>query len=188
MVGPRFRPMAIGFALASLVGAVLLAFAYARGEPNAAGWLCRAGLPNPTVPERFRGAPGERCRLYGRKIRVTGILAWDGFESSGFYPYRFAEEGLARHGIAWPGISLHMDEHSDPRKLMAPFARGPLGGGEALVTLEGWPALGKGSFGHLGAHDRQILVDRIVAASPPPKPTEADYRRWRRLLDIEEDE
>lgn len=181
--------MAIGFALALLVGAGLLAFAYARGEPNAAGWLCRAGLPNPTIPERFRGAlHGDRCRLYGRKVRVTGILAWDGFESSGFYPYRFVEEGLARHGIAWPGISLQTDAHSDPGKLLAPFGKAAFGGGQALVTLEGWPALGEGGFGHLGAHDRQILVDRIVSAAAPPKPTEADYKRWRRLLDIAEDE
>lgn len=184
MVSPRFTP--IGFALALLLGAGGLAFGYARGEPSAAGWLCRAGLPNPTVPKRYRGAlHGDRCQLYGRKVRITGIWAWDGFERSGFYPYRFAEEGLARHGLTWPGISLESDGRSDPRNLMAPFDKGAFEGGQALVTLEGWPALGEGRFGHLGAHDRQILIDRIVAAAPPPEPTEADYRRWRRLLGIE---
>ena len=55
-------------------------------------------------------------------MRVTGIWVRDGFESSGFYPYRFVEEGLARHGIGWPGIALRIDAQSDPGDLMAPFA------------------------------------------------------------------
>ena len=171
-------------ALALLAGAALLGAGYATGEPKVAGWMCRAGLPNPSVPSRFRAdLPGGRCRIFGESVRITGVWWWDGFESSGFFPGRFAEESLVRRGIDWPGIGLHLDEKSDPRNLLAPYRTGPLGGGRALVTLEGRLSLGRGAFGHLGAHDRVILVERIVSAEAAPGPSERDYRRWRRILD-----
>lgn len=146
--------------------------------------LCRIGLPNPTVPQRYRGSQRRPCEPFGPRERFQGVWV-RGFETSAFYPYPHAEEALVRRGITYAGDWLTADMASDPQKLLARFpdGSGPLGHREMQVTFDGWATEARNGFGHLGAYDREMLVDRFVAVGPVAQPTEQDYRRWRRILD-----
>jgi len=99
--------------------------------------------------------------------------------------YRFVGEAVARHGITYAGAQLQLDPQSDPKRLMEKFWRGPMEPGEVLITFEGWPSVSEAQFGHLGAHNQQILVDRLISVAPAPEPTDANYSRWWRMLKAE---
>lgn len=170
-----------------LLGISSLAALYFSKSAAVVTRLCQLGLPNITMPSRFRDEAHshERCVSYGVRTRFSGIWWTDGFENSGFFPYRFTEEAIVRHGIGYEGAQLQLDQQSDPKRLVEKFWRGSMQGSEVFVIFEGWPSVSEGQFGHLGAHNQQILVDRVISAAPAPEPTDADYLRWRRMLETQ---
>ena len=68
------------------------------------------------------------------------------------------------------------------------FARDPLGfhrdrfGGLYEIEFFGRRTKYKGAYGHLGASDYEVIVDRIVSMreieAPPPQPTSVEQDRW----------
>lgn len=179
------RRLTFRWGFAAAVGAAILTLAalYFGGNPAVSNGFCELRLPNLSIPRRFRNAVHERCVLYGPRTRFQGILWSSGFESSGFFPHRFAEEAFARRGdITYQAIALEVDDKSDPDRMVERAWGEPFEGGKLLVTFYGWPSRSEGRFGHLGGHDQQILVDRFTGVAPAPEPAEADYARWRRML------
>ena len=180
--------ISVGLAASLIVlGISSLAALYFSRNAAVVTRLCQLGLPNITMPSRFRNEARsyERCVLYGARTHFSGIWSSDGFENSGFFPYRFVGEAVARHGITYAGAQLQLDPQSDPKRLMEKFWRGPMEPGEVLITFEGWPSVSEAQFGHLGAHNQQILVDRLISVAPAPEPTDANYSRWWRMLKAE---
>ena len=181
------RGVRIASAAALLSGLVLLtvAAAYFAGERTIGRALCRAGLPNPTLPPRHSArAHHARCAIFRRSAALQGVWITN-FEQSSFYPGRFAEEEIVKRGLDYNGAWIELDDASDPSGLLRPYERESLDrrhGRGLLLTVDGWLSE-PGSFGHLGGFDRLLLVDRVTRAEPAPEPSAADYARWRRILE-----
>jgi hypothetical protein len=178
----------ITFATTAFLGIIALAIFYFSGNRAVVSELCKLGLPNRSIPKRYRGKiySFDRCIIFDQKRHFTGVYYVNSFEGSGFYEnYRYSEEATLAEGLTNNGFQLHFDKDSDPEGLEQSFLnkQKPELGWKALLSFEGRPSLSGSHFGHLGAHPRVILVDRITKIEAAPKPTAADWVRWAPLIE-----
>jgi hypothetical protein len=170
------------FILVGLLVPILgLATWYWIDRPSILHSACAVGLPNFSVPREL-DEDEVGCALLAPVSRYKGLLI-TGFEASNFsspgfppVPSKFGS-GDIRSWFHCPrdGCGDALDRQLD-RNYFKECSEDSLSHtGFAVIEVDGWVTVSKGSFGHLNAFPRDFYASRIVSVSAPPNEVIADW-------------
>jgi hypothetical protein len=154
--------------LSIVIATIFIAFTtwFALDRTTATATLCKGGLPNISRPSVVESSELS-CAVLGPKVRVTGILTI-GFETANF---EAPQLGPAPTQHFTTGATWFSGVISDDRALQHQLSMkiaGLCGTRLATVTVEGWPTVSAGHYGHNGLYSRTFFADRVLSVAPPP--------------------
>lgn len=148
---------------------------YVRDRAGLLSTLCKAGLPNYSLPPVLHESD-LGCTILGPKRRVSGVL-YTSFENARFEPDELSSDsrGQGDRSGTWytPNQTAKRNAALD-RQLgqripgVCTFM--------ASVVVEGWTTVTPGRFGHLGMYGREFFEDRLLEVKPPPPTLVAQLR------------
>lgn len=139
---------------------------YLADRVNMISTLCHVGLPNLSRPDvvesRMLG-----CAVLGPKVRVKGVLL-TGSETARFMSDELGPAPASdRKAGTWytPNQTRRFDKVD---RELSKHIPGLCNTRLALLTVEGWPTVSAGTFGHLNSYSREFFEDKVLTVSPPP--------------------